>query len=147
MKHYKPLPPNLALEKTLARRINQLREARNLTMLDLSRMTKMPLERVEDLESGIESWLSATDRQRIATALSVEPKLLQEVELRPPAKDVAPGDTSHVLTAAILNGAREMQCPQCGGQLKCSVQEALDLDGNPTQFAKAFCMQCPFVLR
>jgi hypothetical protein len=94
----------------------------------------------------LESWLSATDRQRLATALAIEPVLLQEVEMRPKQSNKIEVE-NEALIDAILNGARQLQCPQCGGQLQCSIQDAFDLDGNPTRFAKAFCIKCPFVLK
>ncbi|HEY9793374.1 MAG TPA: helix-turn-helix transcriptional regulator [Candidatus Obscuribacterales bacterium] len=146
MRQYKQLPPDLELAPTLARRVNQLRELRNLTVKDLSKMTRFTLERVEDIEAGLESWLSATDRQRLAAALAIEPVLLQEVETRPKQGEKGEVENEAIIDA-ILNGARQLQCPQCGGQLQCSLQDALDLDGNPTRFAKAYCTKCPFILK
>lgn len=148
MRQYRPLPPNLELAPTLARRVNQLRELRNLTVLDLAKMTRFTTRRVEDIEAGLETWLSATDRQKLATALAVEPQIFVDVESRS-GKDTAMAqlDVQTQLTQAILQGARRLQCPQCGNELRCSVQDALDLDGNATEFAKAFCVQCPFVLK
>jgi transcriptional regulator with XRE-family HTH domain len=148
VRQYKPLPPNLELASTLARRINELREMRNLTVKDLARMTRFTSKRIEDIEAGLETWLSATDRQRLSTALGIEPALLAEVESRSGLDDLdAKQDVAMALTDAILNGARHLQCPQCGSNLQCSIQEALDFEGNPTQFAKAFCAKCPFILK
>lgn len=146
MRQYKPLPPDLELAPTLARRVNQLRELRNLTVLDLARMTRFTTKRIEDIEAGMESWLSATDRQRLATALAIEPQVLRDVEARSGLDSGGRVDVSS-LTAAILAGAKELECPKCGDRLRCSIQDAFDLEGNPTQFAKAFCMKCPFVLK
>jgi transcriptional regulator with XRE-family HTH domain len=148
VRQYKQLPPDIELAPTLARRLNQLRELRNLTVKDLARMTRFTVERIEDLEGGLESWLSATERQRIAAALAVEPALLQEVEVRRPGE----GTTDNIeieaqIRDAILKGARHLQCPNCGSELRCSVTDALDFEGNPTQFAKAYCIKCPFILK
>ncbi len=82
MKQFKPIPPNLELAPTLARRIVQVREVRNMTVLDLATKANFSIKRVEDLESGLETWLSSTDRQRLAKALNVEPGVLKEVEQR-----------------------------------------------------------------
>jgi transcriptional regulator with XRE-family HTH domain len=147
LRQYKPLPPDLPLEPTLARRVNQLREMRNLTVRDLARLTRFTIQRIEDIEAGMESWLSATDRQRLATALAIEPNMLQEVETRPPADASEQEIDEAALTAAILEGARQLRCPRCGGKLQCSVTDALDFEGRPTRFAKAFCHQCPFILK
>lgn len=147
MRQFKPLPSDLQLAPTLARRVQQLRDFRNMTVRDLAKLSRLGLERVEDIEGGLETWLSSTERQLLAKALAVEPILLQEVESRPPAGDEALEDAQVRLTQAILRGARELECPNCHSTLRCSVQEAFDMDGNPTAFAKAYCMKCPFVLR
>lgn len=105
------------------------------------------MQRVEDIEAGIETWLSTTERQLLAKALTVEPILLQEVETRPPGSEAHIEEAQARIVDAILNGQRELECPQCGGTLRCSVQDALDFDGNPTRFAKAYCLKCPYVLR
>lgn len=152
MKQSRPLPPDLELAPTLARRLSQLREFRNMTVRDLARISRFSTERIDDIEQGLETWLSTTDRQILAKALTVEPMLLQEVERR------AKMTTEHYdeqivemaqkhLADAILSGSRDLECPNCGGTLKCSVQEGLDIDQQPIRFPKAFCVKCPFILR
>ena len=62
----------------------------------------------------------------------------------------AAGDDTLVegqLAEKILKGLRDESCPNCGGSLKCSVENGLDLDGRVQEYAKAFCLKCPFVLR
>lgn len=151
MKQFKPLPRTLKLEDTLSRRIRQLRELRNLTVLDLARLSRFSVDRLDGLESGLEGWMSASDRQLLAKALNVEPELLQEVESRPSAdsltKEVQDREIAAELAAKILEGERDLECPQCGGTLKCSYQDGLDIEGRPVCFAKAFCLKCPYVLR
>lgn len=147
MRQYKPLPPDMVLAPTLARRLQQLRDFRNMTVRDLGKISRLGLQRVEDIEAGMETWLSVTDRQTLAKALAVEPVLLQEVEARPPADETDLLDESTRIASEILHGVRELQCPNCGGTLRCGVQEALDIEGRPTMFAKAYCMKCPFVLK
>ncbi len=111
-------------------------------------MARFTVSRVEDIEAGLETWLSATDRQKLATALMIEPQVLKDVEARGVRENAAGElDVQTQLTQAILQGTRKLQCPHCGSELRCSVQAALDIDGNPTQFAKAHCSQCPFVLK
>lgn len=151
MKQFKPLPRTLRLEDTLSRRIRQLRELRNLTVKDLAGYSRFSIERIEGLEGGMESWLSASDRQLLAKSLNVEPELLQEVETRPPSdtltQEVRDREIAAELAAKILDGEKNLECPQCGGTLKCSYQDGLDIEGRPVCFAKAFCMKCPYVLR
>ncbi len=148
MRQFKPVPPSTALGQTLARRVQQLREFRNMTVRDLSGYSRFPVARIEDIESGLETWLSATDRQLLSKALSVEPSCLQDVESRPglPHERLR-GINGVQMAQSILAGARDLECPFCGGTLKCSIQNAFDMEGRPVQFAKAFCIKCTFVLK
>jgi len=143
----------MELAPTLAQRVNQLRDFRNMTIRDLSKSSRFSVQRIEDIEAGIETWLSASDRQLLAKALSVEPVLLHEVETRSIAghhvkeSHMLDKATSIQIGDAILNGARELECPDCGSTLRCSVQQSLDIEGKPVYLPKAFCFKCPFLLR
>ena len=119
-----------------------------MTVRDLAKASRFSIQRVEDIESGMETWLSASDRQLLAKALNIEPQLLQEVETRSPLQPTKEAiQANDQLIDSILQGVRDLACPNCGSTLKCSVQDALDIEGNPTQFAKAFCVNCPFILK
>lgn len=121
-------------------------------MRDLAKAVRMPVKRVEEIEAGIETWLSETERQIMAKALRVEPWVLQEVEYRSP-KEPHPGtasltgDESKELANSILHGVEVIPCPRCKTPLNCSVQEGLDIEGRRMRFPKAFCPNCPFVLK
>lgn len=133
---------------TLAQRVNQLREIRNMTVRDLARSARMEFQRIEDIEGGLETWLSITDRQLLSRALGVEPHVLQEVETRNvvPAAEQSSAFAQD-LALRVLNGDRDLECPNCGAKLQCSVQEALDIEGAPLRFPKAFCTKCPWLLK
>jgi len=118
-----------------------------MTVLDLSRQSRFSPQRIEDIESGIETWLSDTDRQILAKALSVDPAVLKEVESRPAGAAVVEASSGRDLETAIIEGARNLPCPRCGQPLRCSVQDGYDFDGLPIRFAKAFCTSCPYVFR
>jgi len=152
VKQIGPLPADFRLGGTLAQRIWQLREFRNMTVRDLAKASRFGVERIDDLEQGLETWLSFTDRQVLAKALNIEPQLLQEVERR--ATVTTDNYDQQLVTAhhdqlanAIMSGGRDLECPNCGGTLKCSVQEGLDIEGKPIRFPKAFCLQCPLLFR
>jgi transcriptional regulator with XRE-family HTH domain len=151
MKQFGPLPRDLVLAPTLAQRVSQLREVHNLTVLDVAQSARFTPRRVEEIEAGMETWLSVTERQRLAKALNVDPRVLKEVEVQStrsvPESHMFDQNTSTILREAILGGARELTCPDCGNSLKCSVQEGRDLEEQTIRFAKAFCVKCPFVLR
>ena len=148
-KELKPLHLTCDLAPTLAQRVFQIRQMRNFTVKDLAQMSRFGIERIEDIESGVETWLSASDRQLLARALSVEPVLLLEVEAKrlDNASDEEKLKAQEDLAEKILKGMKEQTCPNCGGSLKCSIEHGLDLDGRVQEFAKAFCLKCPFVLR
>ena len=147
-----PLPADMVLASTLAQRLSQLREFRNLTIRDLSKQSRFTITRIEDLEAGLETWLSATDRQLLAKALNIEAFLLQEVEQRAVLSSTVESrsysvDRIREIAHSIINGARDLECPECGGPLKCSIQQGLDMENNEVILARAFCTRCPFILR
>ena len=147
MRQFRPLPPDLVLGETLARRVFQLREFRNMTRKDLSRYCRLSEERIDDIEGGIETWLSVTERQMLAKALSVEPIIIQEVESRPNLGAETMYKVEIELGKRILEGAAQMECPKCGGTLNCRIEQGYDIDGNTIKMAKAFCLKCAYVLR
>ena len=153
MKQLRPIPSQMTLAPTLAQRVNQLRDFRNMTVKDVARAARFTVKRVEDIESGIETWLSSSDRQLLARALSVDPALLHDVEERMIAghqvreSHMLNRATNRQLSESILDGYKELECPDCGGILKCSIQEGIDIEGRPIFFPKAFCLKCPFTLR
>lgn len=147
MRQFKPLPADLELGDTLARRVFTLREFRNLTRRDLSKYSRLKEDRIEDIETGIETWLSVADRQMLAKALAVEPILLQEVESRPDLGANRMYQADIEIGKRILDGARNLECPSCGDNLQCRVEQGYDMQGNVIKMAKAFCAKCHFVIR
>ncbi len=127
-----------------------MRDLRNLTVLDLSRTTRMSVKRIEALESGQELWLSIRDRTILARALGVQPSVIQEVETCPSAMSDERKQSIKAIDEIadrILAGEVQISCPQCGSILKVSVEDALDFEGRPTQFPRGYCPVCPFSLR
>jgi transcriptional regulator with XRE-family HTH domain len=147
MRQLRPIPASLELAPTLARRVLQLREFRNLTLLEVAKSARFSPRRMEEIESGLETWLSATDRQLLAKALYVEPDVLKEVESRSYSEEPITASAMEELGDLILHGQRDLECPMCGNDLRCSVQEGFDLEGNPIRLPKAFCHKCPFILK
>ena len=146
--------PNLELANSLSSRVALLREFRNMTVRDLAKRSHFTIRRIEGIESGEENWLSVSDRQILARALGVEPRVLKDVELSP---DDYPGVYSNtvqpppvdtdVMAENILKGYTDIKCPRCGTELKTSIEQALDVEGRPTNYARAYCPKCPFSLR
>jgi transcriptional regulator with XRE-family HTH domain len=147
MRQLKPLEVDIALGTTLAQRVKQLREYRNMTVKDLARWSRFPINRIEDIESGIETWLSSAERQLLCKALVIEPSLLEEVEVRGFLNDSKQLEiVRYDLSQFVLRGDSNLRCPLCAEPLQCSIQEGFDLEGDPIRLPKAFCRSCPFVL-
>jgi transcriptional regulator with XRE-family HTH domain len=148
VKRRKSTEPDLAC--TLAIRVSQLRERRNLTVADVARLSRFSIKRVEEIEAGIEVWLSVTDRAILARVLGVQPSCLEEAEACPsdlsPAAAGAPRTDFDDLARRVLKGEVNLACPKCGTILKTAIENALDFEGEPTRFARAYCPACPFAL-
>lgn len=147
----RPLPKDLSLATTLAGRVFQIREFRNMTLVDLAKDSNLTHARIQDIESGMETWLSSPVRQRLAKALNVEPVLLQEVEYRPaahkhPELTEVPAAVYEELSEKILAGQTDLKCPRCRSELRSYVKQGIDLQEQPIHFATAHCVKCPFVL-
>lgn len=154
MRQFKSIPAEVRdnLAPTLAQRLNQLRTLRNMTVKDVAKACRFTVQRVEDLESGLELWLSATDRQLLANALAIEPQVLLDVESKASTNQVKESaaynqQKARTVRDNILEGEKNIECPNCGGTLKCSIQDGLDIEGRPIIFAKAFCLNCPWILK
>ena len=146
----RPKEPEPELAGTLSRRVSQLRESRNLTIIDLARSCRFPVKRIEEIESGIEVWLSVTDRSILSRALGVQPAVLKEVEAGPEDIQISsygqPENDTDFLAKEVLARLPNLACPRCGAILITSIESALDFEGLPTHFARAYCPVCPFAL-
>ena len=138
------------LPKTLASRVSYLRNERQLHIAELSLQARVSIELLEDIESGIETWLPTSVRQRIARVLKIDPIVLEEVERKKYAgaeKENLPPELLERIQDEILNGATEINCPVCGKQMKTWIQEGFDFNGEQVKSAKGHCMTCVFQLR
>lgn len=136
---------------TLAQFVAQRRRMLNLSIEELAKSSRFPAKRIEAIESGVEIWLSVTDRAILSKALRVYPADLREVEASPEELwKVEIQDRERQveeLGERILAGEVNLPCPNCGGVLKCTVESAFDHDGLPAEYARAYCPVCPFSLR
>ena len=72
----------VVLPETLAKRVQFLRDQRDLTQRQLAQQAALPLQQIEDIEAGLELFLSPDIRQRLARILRVKANVLEEVELK-----------------------------------------------------------------
>lgn len=152
-----PKPPKPDMPDTLARRVQFLREARDLTPRRLAELCALPLQQVEDIEAGIEGFLAPAIRSRLARALHVPGDWILEVERRPTLADItgAPLPTSSGEASLLLNIAlpwfeilaqptAAFSCPDCGRTLQVRKFQRLDLDDRAIDTLKIHCTGCLF---
>ena len=139
------------LPKTLASRVSFLRNARRIHITELSLQAKVPLQLLEDIEAGIETWLPTSIRQRISIVLKVDPKILEEVEVKNKKFEglykEPPGELIERICEEILEGTSDIKCPTCGSEMKTWLQDGFDLNGVPIKTPKGYCKSCVFQIR
>jgi transcriptional regulator with XRE-family HTH domain len=138
------------LPKTLAERVRFLRERRYMTPEAVAIKAQIPLKMVEDIEGGVELFLSPAVRQRLARVLHVRPGQIQEVEKQP---SYASPETPALQRKGLnLHEAIQREpdaphlCPSCGAPLAVRIFERRDLQDNLITVIKANCTQCLFRL-
>ena len=143
--------PQENLPKTLASRVSFLRNARRIHIAELSLQAKVPLQLLEDIEAGIETWLPTSIRQRISIVLKVDPKILEEVEVKNKKIEglykEPPGELIERICEEILEGISNIKCPTCGSEMKTWLQDGFDLNDAPIKTPKGYCKSCIFQIR
>jgi len=145
--------PTPQLPATLAQRVRFLREQRMLSLEHVAHHARISLRQLEDIEAGIEMFLSPSVRQRLARVLRVRPQRLKDVEQPPqPSREEMSGIAyrqakgAELLEAIRENPAEAYRCPDCAAALVIRVFERRDLHDQPFSVIKAHCSQCLFRL-
>ncbi len=140
-------PPQIKLPETLALRVQFLRNQLNITPNGLAQKAQVPLDVIEDLESGLITFLSPAVRQKIARILRVKSEILAEVEQKPdkPFK-ASPILRKQILDAIIRSPYESYTCPECEAELRIQFFERRDLEDNPITAIKVNCSKCLFRL-
>ena len=149
-KYIHGLDSTLPLPNTLASRFSFIRNSRGIHILELAEEAKVSADLIEAVESGIETWLSVTVRQRIARVLKIDPVILEEVEIKKELKDFPknpPIEIIEKIQNEIMSGVVNVTCPVCDSPLKAWIQEGFDLNNEPIQSPKAHCTICVFQLK
>ena len=143
--------PQDSLPKTLASRVSFLRNERRIYIADLSLQAKVPIKLLEDIEAGIETWLPTSVRQRISIVLKVDPKILEEVEVKNLKTEELyrnpPGELIERICEKISKGINDIKCPLCSSEMKVWIQDGFDLNGEPIKTPKGYCKSCVFQIR
>jgi transcriptional regulator with XRE-family HTH domain len=129
--------------KTLAQFIQKKRDDIGLSPKGLAMVTNLPLETIEDIESGKDLFLSVTVRQNLAKVLKCAPEEIKKYE-----KDfnnhIVSDQVIESLKELILNEAGGLKCPVCGAPLVTRIQKLYDLEDNLMLHPKAHCTKCSF---
>lgn len=132
--------------QTLAQFIQKKREDIGFSAKGLAMATNLPLETIEDIESGKDLFLSVTVRQNLAKILKCSPEEIKKLE-----KDfnnhVVSDSVIESLKELILNGAGGLKCPVCGAPLVTRIQKLYDLEDNLMLHPKAHCTKCAFQIK
>lgn len=129
--------------ETLARFIQNKRNELDLSQKALSIAANVPLEEIEEIESGKELFLSVTVRQALAKVLKCDPLDIKKYEKDIVTNIVSP-EIIESLKELILNGAGGLKCPKCGAPLDTRIAKMYDLEDNLILHPKAHCTKCPF---
>ncbi|MDX2084498.1 MAG: helix-turn-helix domain-containing protein [Candidatus Melainabacteria bacterium] len=152
----KPQLPQETLPETLAQRIQHLREQRGVTQQRLAHLANVPVQLIEELESGVELFLSTASRLKLARALRVRPGILKEVEVSSQPAIQVDSAYNHEVSSAFgqastlpfeamaTNPKGFWPCPACGGALQIALRDREDLRHHPIVVLKARCTECLF---
>ncbi len=130
-------------ELTLAQFVSSRREALGITQSALAHRCNLLCKQVEDVESGIELFLSSTVRQKLAKGLKVNLSDIKKLEKNEDFK-FAPAIDIEEIKEKILSGEKDILCPNCNEKLVVRVAKMYDLEDNLMLHPKARCSKCPF---
>ena len=132
--------------QTLAQFIQKKREDIGFSPKGLAMATNLPIETIEDIESGKDLFLSVTVRQNLAKVLRCAPEEIKKLE-----KDfnnhIVSDSVIESLKELILNEAGGLKCPVCGAPLITRIQKLYDLEDNLMLHPKAHCTKCAFQIK
>lgn len=135
------------LPKTLAGRVQILREKYNLSREKLAELSNIDICTINNIEEGIDTFLSASMRQRLSKPLKISSNVLKEVEVKPSEQLINPKIIKELEDKILYGQLENNKCPKCGNLLICKVLTLYDLEDNPVKHAKARCSKCPFQIK
>lgn len=129
---------------TLAQLIKTTRESLSLSTQDLCEKIQMPVETIEEIEAGIQLFLSPSQRQKLARGLKLLPQQIKNLEKEFPNLNDAQ-DKIFILEVQVKrNPHQNYQCPKCGSGLNLRQFDRKDIDDNDIVVYKLNCQKCPF---
>lgn len=135
-------------EKALAQFVSETREKLGLSQTGLAKKSALPLQTIEEIESGQELFLASTIRQKLARGLKLNPADIKKYEKNPNLSLLPDTDAALFIKNQILaNDIADLECPVCGSKLLTRIAKMYDLEDNLVLVPKARCTKCPFQIR
>lgn len=133
---------------TLAQFVSEKREKKGYSKIGLAKRCNLPVEVLDDIESGKELFLSHTVRQKLAKGLLITQREILELEKSDEDTFFMDNDDMEIMRQKILeNEVEDLKCPVCGSKLITRVAKMYDLYDNLVLHPKAKCVKCPFQIK
>ncbi len=130
---------------SLAQFVFTTREKIGLSQTGLAKKSSLPLDVIDDIESGRELFLASTIRQKLAKGLKLNPADIKRYEKFLDSKYDKDQELIKEIKIKILDGNIEnLKCPVCGSALSTRIAKLYDLEDNLVFHPKANCVKCPF---
>lgn len=132
---------------SLAQYVSTERERLGLSQTGLAKKCNLDIDTINSIESGIETFLSTTVRQKLAKGLKASLDEIKRYEKTQDYKFSTYSDVERIKEQILNNGENSqtvLYCPVCGSKLITRIAKMYDLEDNLMLHPKARCTKCPF---
>ena len=131
---------------SLAEFIQTQREKAGFSIYGLADRTAIPIETLEDIESGRDLFLPVSIRQKLARVFKCSPAEIKKYEREYQFQEVS-DDVIDELKDKILKRETNLRCPLCGEPLVTRIAKMYDIEDNLILQPKAHCVKCVFQIK
>lgn len=136
-------------EISLAQYVITKRESLGLSQEELANKSSLKLDEILSIEQGLDLFLPATIRQKLAKGLKVDNKEIKKYEIKTDFNFAKKNTMDEIREQILLNSNNpnfEIKCPVCNSKLITRIAKMYDLEDNLVLHPKARCSKCPFQL-
>ena len=131
---------------SLAEFIQTQREKAGFSISGLADRTAIPIETLEDIESGRDLFLPVSIRQKLVRVFKCSPSEIKKYEREYQFQEV-PDEVIDELKNKILKRETNLRCPLCGEPLVTRIAKMYDIEDNLILQPKAHCVKCVFQIK